>query len=360
LLSYYKSKQTTAPLLGALDLQDMISVEDVKVPKSKSEQESCFQLVTSRRTILFKCENDKDKKEWMILIEAARQITSPHFLKINTKLPDSSLAWVLTRESIKHLKETINQELPVTIEESLHSYQVNSKFKKIIRVEGAEKILVIFDTYCDTHKYDILRFFKDISMNEIIGTFSGKGPSCFPPVVIESDHFWMTFNSSSSPSSSSQINKWGYKFYVTPLSMKLRDDIILKNPSFDFAFCVMDWLLNLTPVWVREFYCVEVYDALVSHLNLSQQTQFLNKQVKVINCLRRLLKRFREFPRESQPDLSKIKFLKLEMFELYDKEREVGECLHSVYLQKLIELNIQVEIVEAYQVIYILFIISLK
>lgn len=55
--------------------------------------------------------------------------------------------------------------------------------------------------------------------------------------------------------------KWGYKFYVTAFSMKLTDDSVLKRPSFDFAFCLVDWMLNLVPVWVKEFYRVEVYNS---------------------------------------------------------------------------------------------------
>jgi len=118
---------------------------------------------------------------------------------------------------------------------------------------------------------------------------------------------------------------WGYKFYVTPLSMKLTDDAILKQPSFDFGFCLVDWMLNMVPVWVRAFYCEEVYIALISHLSEGVKPYNMNRRVKIISCLTRLIKRHREFPRENQLDLSKLKHLRSEMFEIYRKEREAGE-----------------------------------
>lgn len=48
--------------------------------------------------------------------------------------------------------------------------------------------------------------------------------------------------------------------------MKLSDGTILDRPSFEFAFSLIDWMLTLVPVWVKELYCVEVYYALVAHL----------------------------------------------------------------------------------------------
>ena len=59
------------------------------------------------------------------------------------------------------------------------------------RSQGAEKLMVVFDRACDMHKTDILKFFKDVRMSEGIGTFTGRGPSGFPPTVIDSDHFWL-------------------------------------------------------------------------------------------------------------------------------------------------------------------------
>jgi hypothetical protein len=48
--------------------------------------------------------------------------------------------------------------------------------------------------------------------------------------------------------------------------MKLTDSALLTKSNFDFAFCMIDWMLTLVPMWVKELYCAEVYNALVAHL----------------------------------------------------------------------------------------------
>lgn len=68
--------------------------------------------------------------------------------------------------------------------------------------------------------------------------------------------------------------------------------------------------------------------------------------MKVIDLLTRLLSRWNEFPSGNKPDLSKLKPLKYEMFSMYEHDRQISECMHSVYLQRLIELMIQLEIIQ--------------
>lgn len=69
-----------------------------------------------------------------------------------------------------------------------------------------------------------------------------------------------------------------------------------------------------------------------------------------MSSMHRLLRRHREFPRSNSPDMLKLKHLKQEMIDLMDKEIRAGELFrHSVYLQRLVELAIQVEVVLQWQ-----------
>ncbi len=65
-----------------------------------------------------------------------------------SKVPETSLARILTRECIKHLNETVDQDYPTRIEESLHPYPRNTKIKRMTCVEGKYRyhriILLLF------------------------------------------------------------------------------------------------------------------------------------------------------------------------------------------------------------------------
>lgn len=95
----------------------------------------------------------------------------------NEHRSDSSLALILTRECIKHLNETADQqqqEPPLRTEESTHPHPNSTKIKKMIRLEGAEKLLIVFDKQCDlSPKNSMLRFYKDVGMTELIASFTG-------------------------------------------------------------------------------------------------------------------------------------------------------------------------------------------
>ena len=78
----------------------------------------------------------------------------------------------------------------------------------------------------------------------------------------------------------------------------------------------------------------------------TETTNFTPRRIKVIDCLTRLLSRCREFPTDALPDLTLLKPLKKEMYDLYELDRSTGERAHSAYLQRLIELMIQVSVVK--------------
>jgi hypothetical protein len=124
--------------VGVTELQTVVSVEDIELPKIKGPNPECyFQIVTNSKTIVFKASSQQEKEEWMTCIEAAREVSSPQFLTNNhNKLSDSSLGWILTRECVKHLNETVDSETDVLVEESMHPYQSGVKSKKLLHIEG--------------------------------------------------------------------------------------------------------------------------------------------------------------------------------------------------------------------------------
>eukprot|EP01117_Protostelium_nocturnum_P010705 TRINITY_DN3855_c0_g1_i3.p1 TRINITY_DN3855_c0_g1~~TRINITY_DN3855_c0_g1_i3.p1 ORF type:complete len:2342 (+),score=837.04 TRINITY_DN3855_c0_g1_i3:2301-9326(+) len=393
-LYYYKNAQSPTPL-GMIDLRELVSAELGESIDSKSKVKLVsFQLATTRRTFSFRTQTDEEKDQWISSIQSvvasfSSNSTGPsHGALISASKSlsfreEKPLSLILKRECVKVLNETADSEgeSPMIIEETAHPY-IAMDTKKMICLPGARKILVVFDKDSEVHNTDVIRFYKNFECTEFIASFTGKGPASYPPVVIDGDHFWVWFQCNSSTSSPRGANqnaiipsvsiqnpigtvpssgatnasasivpnpqssgKRGYKFYVSALSGRGIDDTVVKESSFEFALALADWMLNLVPVWVKDFYSLEVYNALVSHVQSEFKLQSVNRRIKVFGCLIRLLRRFREFSEESNPpDLSKLRHLKAEMFELYQKEST--EILHSIYLQRLIEFMIQVEMME--------------
>ena len=92
-----------------------------------------FQIITTTRSLVFKASSLEEKEEWMMLLEAAKEVASPQFFLSN---PDSSLSWILVRECVKNFRSTVTEEVPYLIEESTHPYPPNFKYRKMIHIEG--------------------------------------------------------------------------------------------------------------------------------------------------------------------------------------------------------------------------------
>lgn len=82
------------------------------------------------------------KTGMVFAIQPDAQISSPrNTTPATAKLPDSSLAWVLTRECIRHLSQTADEEIPVVMEESAHPYTPETRVRKMIRIDGTYSTL---------------------------------------------------------------------------------------------------------------------------------------------------------------------------------------------------------------------------
>lgn len=107
-LSYFKAPHSPNPL-GSISLAE-ISLENLSIAKNS---EFCFKLVTSRRTYYLKANSQKEYEEWLVLIEAAKESVAPINPRASVYIfADGTLSQILTRVIVRHLTETIDQEIP--------------------------------------------------------------------------------------------------------------------------------------------------------------------------------------------------------------------------------------------------------
>lgn len=103
--------------------------------------------------------------------------------------------------------------------ESTHEYENNMDSLVELRIPGASRIVVVFDSRSRTEfNYDYVTFFKNENRVERYGEpyYSGRdaehnwpGVGSNPPLIIESDHCFVHFHSDSSNTD------WGFKFCAT-------------------------------------------------------------------------------------------------------------------------------------------------
>ncbi|GAM23782.1 hypothetical protein SAMD00019534_069570 [Acytostelium subglobosum LB1] len=340
--SFSKETSTLAPI-GSIDLRDIVSVTQVSIPKQSklfNKKDYCFQVtVASNKTHLFQTSTQEELNDWLQIINTAYNSSPSVRSKANT-LTSNSLVDVLVKECALQLKDTAHKPLPQLVDESPHPYPANYKCKKIIRIEGALSLLIVFDSRTSTEPgYGMLKLYYDPCCTDHIASFSGNVAS-FPPTLVHAGQCWMIFNADS-PNSD-----WGYKFTVTPIRMRTSDVSLLPNPNFEFACFLVDWILQLEmhhfTTKYPNYFSNDLVELLLQHLEVSQP---LDRKLKVINFLARILQK----QSESNSFTSKLDHLKEEMFKLYKFERQInpsggGNTLLSQYLQRLIELCVHVDI----------------
>jgi hypothetical protein len=373
-MSYYRTAQATTPA-GVIDLQDVISVDEWVDPKpekekSKKKEESCFSVITVQRTLLFQAASNEERNEWVNLIRRHsvlhNKVPKPNVKSTNT------LEGVLTSECLLHLRESLTQantaESGVSVSTSSSSFTLHlhppykqrspsscddttngTDFQRtdsgpnansvsvrhFVQICGAESVLVTFDSQCQLRAgVNILRLWRNVTCTDLIASFTGQGIAAFPPTLVETNRFWLTLDVGDP-----HAPEYGVQIHVHPLRTYVSDATLLTKCSFDVGFLLVDWFLSVNPVWVRPFYCKEVFNLLILHLENCVSN--LERRVKLITTLKRLLQHWDEFPKESKPNLTKLTPWREELFELYDTEcRTGGE--HSLYFQRLFELMVQV------------------
>eukprot|EP01132_Coremiostelium_polycephalum_P002496 gene2496-3088_t len=357
-----KEKVDSNTPIGSIDLRDIVSVTQVSLLKQAkifSKKDFCFQItVASNKTHLFQAQSLEDLNDWIQIINSAC-ISSASFRSKTPTSSSTSLLEVLTKECCQQLKDTSHEVLPTLIEESPHPHPPYFKFKKVIRIEGAQSVLVQFDPKSYTEPgYGVLKFFYDPCCTHHIASFSGK-LSSFPPTLIHSGQFWMVFTSDS------QNTEWGYKFSVTPVRMTTSDVSLLPQPSFEFACFIVDWILQLDIQLFKQypnFFSHDLVEMLLIHVEGNKP---LDRKLKAINFLTRLLLKLRESGSKDFVSISgKLESLKEEMFKIHKIESTYSTSSSSSssssssqssslstsqspflsqYLQKLIELCIQTQ-----------------
>ncbi|GAB9466542.1 Hect e3 ubiquitin ligase [Globisporangium polare] len=139
--------------------------------------------------------------------------------------------------------ESVVAESRLETMESAHEYENNQDTLQELRISGATRIIVTFDSRSRTEtNYDYVTFYKDQLKQECYGEakYSGRdaeynwpGVGTNPPLVIESDHCFVAFHSDQSNTD------WGFKFTA-------RGEILKKKMSVK-----RHWLVFLTEAIVQ-------------------------------------------------------------------------------------------------------------
>jgi hypothetical protein len=223
------------------------------------------------------------------------------------------------------------------------------KMKKMVQLEWAESLLLEFDLACCTKSgLNVLRLYRDANCLDLIASFSGQGPACFPPLVIpSSNRFWMVFSCDANSGDSDILSpntgfvnhktEYGVKFSVSSYMTHLPASL-LSRPSLEFGLTVVGWLLGLSDsFWVSQG-SKEVLSYLAAHL---EGPLLLDRRLRILTQLTRLLQRWKSLF-DSNPPLNKLENTVVKTFLLYANHKRLGHQEMSLLFQKKFELAVQV------------------
>ena len=332
-LYYYKSKNSYQPI-GAVSLFDITNIEIKNVKKNK------FKITTNSRVHIFQANSEEEVTSWTKTIQDELAKRAGDIENRRTKLQGSNNALTLSHLLMKNCMDNLSQittPLPFLTFESPHPYSPNTMLKQLIYIPDADGLIITFDpqTHIKSSTHTLYFYSTGFESQRIVyASFCGKGVGTYPPLIIENrDRIWMEFHTDNTGS------EWGYRFNVQALSIKETSQQILSQPHFEFSVSIIDWLTNLSSIWIRGFYTKEVFYSLCNYLKINDA---LHRKLRVINVLIRLVRRFSViFTKEFAPDLYYLHFLKSELFAEIDQQKKSG--VYSMYLQRLAELIINVE-----------------
>ena len=121
--------------------------------------------------------------------------------------------------------------------QSTHPYENNMRFDQTVKIPGAVRLRVEFDSQCHTESgCDILRFFRSPNHADQICEYSGKS---FSDLEVEGDTFHLYFYSDGS------CVEWGYCFRVIPIFLPTsgKVDPQLKRLNVESALWVLENLV---------------------------------------------------------------------------------------------------------------------
>ena len=134
------------------------------------------------------------------------------------------------------------------IQESAHPYPDNCNETKVVRIPGAEALIVTFDPRCSSErKHDVL-VIKD-GGGAVITVRSGRETTDWSQEVrVIGDELTWNFKSDGS------VNGWGFMFTVQPMMPKkssraplLSDQALQSRPSIDLVTYLLDFQLDCIP-----------------------------------------------------------------------------------------------------------------
>ena len=134
------------------------------------------------------------------------------------------------------------------VQESPHPYPDNYNDSKIIRIPGAEALIVNFDAHCSTERRHDTLTIKDGGGGAVAIRSGWDVSDWSQDIRIIGEEMTWSFKSDGS------VNGWGFKFTVHPIMPKkspmgtlLSDRALQSRPSIDLVTCLLDFQLGRIP-----------------------------------------------------------------------------------------------------------------
>ncbi|KAL6065027.1 hypothetical protein QOT17_010566, partial [Balamuthia mandrillaris] len=216
--------------------------------------------------------------------------------------------------------------IKVHLEESEHPYPNEADYEKTIKLDGAERLIIIFDKETLTeNNYDWLRFYQP-DTRELIHQFSGPFTQ-FKNFAVSGNRLLMKFTSDATN------NYWGYKFYVFGVTSQTSDEVTKALNLLELVLRVSEGD-NAAEVYSPAVYTAENLRLLTKAVSNSLDAATRTRIVRAIRHLihPHLLKHY-----NTKPDLMElITTVQKSVVALYAQQKD--DPVYSKSLQALIDL----------------------
>lgn len=86
------------------------------------------------------------------------------------------------------------------------------------------------------------------------------------PFIVDSDTVYFRFSSGAGETF------WGYKFTITPVTLRLSDQQALNSENFELGYWLLELLLEHGPPMVRKTFMADLYQSLLFYVNNSKRS----------------------------------------------------------------------------------------